>query len=145
MSTRTIIRDHIVAEFNVMKDTRSGRVPEFDISLRWLAETETKRSSTYCIIITDENMKLQTQQDDAYELMGAVVLWANDTTDARAKLDLMIEDAFAVLRRAFLALRGVIQSPAVQSVTTTEASTADDVWAQAVIRWMCIHQRAAMQ
>lgn len=144
MSTRTVVRDRIVKEFETVQAARSGRVPEFDISLRWLSETETKRSATYCVIVTDEQRNAQTLQDDAYQLSGAVVLYAKDTTDARAKMDLMIEDALDVLRRAFQALQGVIEKAAVESVTTTEASTAEADCPQAVVRWSAVHRRAVM-
>ena len=144
MSTRTVVRDRIVAEFETMQAARSGLVPEFDISLRWLTETETKRAGTYCVIVTDEQRTSQTLQHDAYQLSGAVVSYAQDTKDARAKMDLMIEDALAVLRRAFQALTGVLQKASVESVTTTEASTAEGDWPQAVIRWSAVHRRAVM-
>lgn len=144
MSTRTLVRDRIVQEFQALKQSGVGRVPEFDISLRWLTETETKRAGTYCVIVTDEQRSGQTLQADAYQLSGAVVLYAQDTKDARAKMDLMIEDALEVLRRAFQALSGTIQKAAVESVTTTEASTAEGDWPQAVIRWSAVHRRAVM-
>lgn len=47
MSTRTVVRDRIVAEFQVLKENESGRVQEFDVSVRWLAPDETKRAATY--------------------------------------------------------------------------------------------------
>jgi|CXWL01.1.fsa_nt_gi hypothetical protein len=144
MSTRTVVRDRIVAEFETMKEARSGRVTEFDVSLRWLTETETKRGGTYCVIVTDEQRTSQTLRDDAYQLSGAVVLYAQDSKDARAKMDLMIEDALDVLRRAFQSLQGEIQKAAVESITTTEASTAEGDWPQAVIRWSAVHRRAVM-
>jgi hypothetical protein len=59
-------------------------------------------------------------------------------------MDLMIEDAIEVLRRAFQALSGVIERAMVESVTTTEASTAEADWPQAVIRWTALHRREAM-
>lgn len=144
MSMRTIVRDRIVAEFETMREARSGRVPEFDIGLRWLTEMETKRAATYCVVVTDEQRTSHTLQDDTYQLSGAVVLYAHDTTDARAHMDLMIEDAIQVLRRAFQALTVMIQKAGVESVTTTEASTAEADWPQAVIRWSAVHRRAVM-
>lgn len=141
MSTRTLIRDRIVDEFDRLKTSASGRVPEFDISLRWLTETETKRASTYCVIVTDEQRNAHTLQDDTYQLSGAVVLYAHETTDARAKLDLMIEDAIEVLRRAFQAMPDKLQKANVESITATEASTAEGDWPQAVIRWNATHTR----
>jgi hypothetical protein len=143
-SVRTIIRDRIVAEFLVLAENGSGRVPEFDVSLRWLSPDETKRAATYCVIVTDESRAGQTLEQDAYQVSGAVVLYAHDTKDARGKMDLMIEDAIEVLRQAFRVLTGVIQTAVVESVTTTEASTAEQEWPQAVIRWTALHRRAVM-
>lgn len=144
MSARTVIRDRIMDEFRRLRDSGSARVMDFELSFRWLTETETKRAATYCVIVTDETRNAQTLQNDAYQLTGAVVLYAHDATDARAKLDGMIEDAIEVLRRAFQALQGTVQKAAVDSVTTTEASTAEGDWPQAVIRWSGIHRRAVM-
>lgn len=144
MSPRTMVRDRIASEFQVLREAESGRVPEFEVSLRWLSPEETKRASTYCVIVTDETRTAATLKVDNYQMTGAVVLYANDTRDARAKMDLMIEDAIEVLRRAFQALSGVIERAMVESVTTTEASTAEADWPQAVIRWTALHRREAM-
>lgn len=145
MSTRTVIRDRILSEFQTLSKSGAGRVPAFETSPRWLSVDETKRASTYCVVVTDETPRKQTHQHDLYELTGVVVIYANDTKDARAKLDLMIEDAIEVLRRAFEALRqGYILSASIDTVTTTEASTAEDDWPQAVIRWTATHHRPGM-
>lgn len=143
-SVRTLIRDRIVAEFAVLRESGSARVPEFEVSLRWLSPDETKRQASYCVVVTDESRAGQTQQQDLYLLSGVVVLYAHDTSDARAKMDDMIEDAVEVLRRAFQVLAGVIQHASVDSVTTTEASPAEKDWPQAVIRWTARHRRAVM-
>lgn len=144
MSVRTTIRDRIVQEFAVLKEAESGRVPEFDISLRWLSAEETKRAATYCVLVTDETVTAATLAHDNYELTGAVVLYASDTRDPRGKLDLMIEDALEVLRRALTGLRGVIERAMVEDVKTTESSTAEGEWPQAVIRWKALHRREVM-
>lgn len=144
-SPRTVIRDRIISEFQVLGKSGAGRVPEFETSPRWLSVDETKRASTYCVVVTDETPQKQTHQHDLYELTGVVVLYANDTKDARAKLDLMIEDAIEVLRRAFESLRqAYILTASIETVTTTEASTAEDDWPQAVIRWTVRHRREGM-
>lgn len=139
-----MVRDGIVAEFETMQAAGSGRVQEFDISLRWLTETETKRASTYCIIVTDEQRTSHTLHDDAYQLSGVIVLYAQDTRDARAKIDLMLEDAIEVLRRAFHGMASVLQKASVESITTSEGSTAEAYWTQGVIRWSGVHRRAVM-
>lgn len=144
MSTRTVVRDRIVAEFQVLKENESGRVQEFDVSVRWLAPDETKRAATYCVVVTDESLSPDTQQSDEYELTGVLVLYAHDTKDARAKLDLMIEDALDVLRRSFRRLNGTIRGASIESITTTEASKAEDDWPQAVMRWKATHEREGM-
>lgn len=144
MSNRTIIRDSIMTEFDNLKKSQSGRVREFDTSPRWITQEETKRSSTYCVIVTDESRTSFTQEHDTYQLSGAVILYANDATDPRAKLDLMIEDAIDVLRRAFEGLRDTFFKAALDSITTTESSTAEGDWPQAVIRWNGTHTRAVM-
>lgn len=127
-----------------MQQNESGTVPEFEISLRWLSPEETKRASTYCVVVTDESRKAGTHQQDEYELSGKVVLYANDQKDARAKLDLMIEDALEVLRRAFRAMQGLVQKATIEEITTTEATNIEGDWPQAVIRWTAIHRRAGM-
>lgn len=131
-------------EFATLKSSQSGRVKDFDTSPRWLMDIETRRNCTYCVIVTDEQRSTQTQMEDAYQIAGVIVIYAHDTLDSRATLDLMIEDAIAVLRRAFLSLTGEIQNASVDSITTSEASSAEGDWPQAVIRWICIHQRAGM-
>lgn len=143
-SPRTIIRDRIVAEFTILKNNGSGQVPEFDISLKFLTQEETKRASTYCVIVTDETRTASTMEDDQYQLTGLVVLYAHDTSDARAKLDLMIEDTLDVLRRVFQSIRGTFLKLSIDSVTTSEASTLEGDWPQAVIRWSGIHHRPVM-
>jgi hypothetical protein len=144
MSVRTTIRDRIVQEFAVMQQAESGRVPEFDISLRWLTVDEGKRAATYCVLVTDETRNAGTLQYDDYELVGAVVLYAHETRDPRGKLDLMIEDALEVLRRAFRGLEQAIERAMVEEIKTTESSTAEGEWPQAVIRWRALHRRAVM-
>lgn len=144
MSPRTVIRDRILSEFQVLKKNGAGRVPEFETSPRWLSPDETKRASTYCVVVTDESRQSHTQEVDVYELTGALVLYAHDTTDSRAKLDLMIEDAIDVLRRAFRSIGNAIQQAHVDTITTTEASNAEDNWPQAVIRWTVAHRRGGM-
>jgi hypothetical protein len=133
-----------MAEFTALKARASGRVKEFDISPRFLTQEETKRGSTYCVIVTDETRGGHSLDKDTYTLSGAVIIYANDTTDPRAKLDLMIEDAIDVLRRAFEALTNTFMKAVVDSIQTTESSTAEGDWPQAVIRWNGIHRRAVM-
>lgn len=144
MSHRTQIRDAIIQEFNNLRLARSGRVPEFEISTSWLTETETKRVTTYCVIITDESRGELSLAEDAFEMTGAVVLYAMDSADPRGKLDLMIEDAIEVLRRAMSASRSYLQNAKLDSITTSESSTVEGFWTQAVIRWMATHRRAVM-
>lgn len=144
MSIRTVVRDRIASEFAVLFNLESGRVPEFDISLRWLGADETKRASTYCVIVTDETRTAGTLTHDNFLLMGAVVLYAHDTRDPRAKLDLMIEDALEALRRSFRSLGALIERASVEEVKTSEASSAEGEWPQAVIRWTALHRREVM-
>ena len=144
MSHRTQIRDEIVNEFGKLKATEAGRVSDFDISTIWLTETETKQACTYCVIVTDEERTAGTLENDIYQLTGKVVLYAYDTKDARAKLDLMIEDAIDVLRRAFGAVGSWLQMAHPESVTTSEGSSIEGDWPQAVIRWTATHRRPVM-
>lgn len=144
MSPITVIRDRIAAEFETLKRTESGRVKEFDVSLFWLSETETKRASTYCVIVSGETRAPQTHANDVWELKGKIIVWAMDTSDAAAKLYDMIEDVHDVLRRAFRALEGTIQSAVVEEWDGPERTTSTKDWAQAVIPWVCKHRRAVM-
>lgn len=144
MSPITVIRDRIAAEFETLKRTESGRVPEFDISLLWLGETEVTRVSTYCVVVSGETRDRQTHAHDLWTIKGKIVVWAHDATDASATVYEMIEDAQDVLRRAFEALRGVIQSGRADEWDGPERTTISKEWAQAVIPWSCTHQRSGM-
>lgn len=141
MSTRTLVRNTLLSELHAMKNAGTGRVPMFQISRNWLSHEQTTRNNTYCVVMTDETRNAQTLQDDTYQMTGIVVMYAHDTQDARAVLDLMIEDAIDILRQALKSLIGVIQKGSIESITTTEASTAEGYSAQAVIRWSGVHRR----
>ena len=142
MSTRTLVRDVIVQEFDTMKRTGSGTIPAFEVSQNWLTETEAKQSATYCVVVTDET-RLPSQLDsDQYELAGAIVIYARDTNDVRAKLDSMIEDALAVVRRSLQSMQPTIERARIDTVSTSEATTAEGPLAQAVIRFTIVHRRA---
>lgn len=144
MSPITVIRDRIAAEFETLRKTGAGRVPEFEISLLWLSEMEGKRAHTYCVVVSGETRERQTHAHDLWMIKGKVVLWAHDAADASATLYEMIEDAQDVLRRAFEGLRGTIQSGRADEWDGPERTTVSKEWAQAVIPWSCTHQRAGM-
>lgn len=142
-STRTIVRDAIVAEFTAMKTAGQARVPEFDIRTRWLNEQETKQLSTYCIVATDETRAPQTQRHDNYDLTAVVVIYAHDAVDPRAKLDAMIEDAIGAVLQAARNLKEWVWKLVLDEITADEGTTAAGPWAQAVLRWTVSHRRTA--
>lgn len=144
MSVRTVVRDAIVAKFTAMQSTQAGRVQVFEVSKNWLLDTESKRQATYCVVVTDESRSPNTHSSDFYSLSGVVVIYAFDTADPRAKLDLMIEDAIDVLREAFRSLAGQVTRAMIDVVQATEGSTAEGNWPQAVVRWTAIHTRAVL-
>lgn len=142
-STRTLVRDAVVAAFEAARDAEPG-VRAFEVSVRWLHEQETAQHSTYCILTTDETCTVQTLQHDNYELTIIQVLYAYDTRDPRAKLDGMIEDAMRITRAAAHALKDVVWRQRPDSITTDDATTAAGSWAQAVLRWTVSHRRPVM-
>lgn len=144
MSPLTVIRDRIAQEFETLKRSESGRVREFDVSLLWLSETEVARTSTYCVVVSGERRERQTHSHDLWTVNGKIVVWAHHADDASAKLYEMIEDVHEVLQRAFTALRGIIQSGRADEWNGPERTTISKEWAQAVIPWVCTHQRAGM-
>lgn len=144
MSVRTVVRDAIVARFEAMLSSQAGRVPLFDVKKNWLLDTEVKRQATYCVVVTDEARSPNTLSSDFYSLSGVVVIYAFDTADPRAKLDLMIEDTIDVLREVFRSMTGQVQRAMVDGVQATEGSTAEGDWPQAVVRWTAIHTRAVL-
>lgn len=143
-SVLTIVRDHIIAEFERRKSDEFGRVREFEISPVWLSETENTRSSVYCVVISGETRQPGTMNDDLWEMRGKVIVWAHDTRDAQAKCNEMIEDALDVLRMAFKTLIGTIESARYDDWDGPEPTTMMADWAQAVIPWSCKHRRAGI-
>lgn len=144
MSPITVIRNRIVQEFETLRRTEAGRVPQFDVKLVWLSEIETNRTSTYCVVVSGETRDTQTHAHDIWTIHGKIVVWAHDPQDASEKVYEMIEDAQEVLRRAFQDLRGTIQSARADEWNGPERTTTSQKWAQAVIPWSCTHQRAGM-
>lgn len=143
-SVRTVVRDKIVTEFTAMQTGQNGRVVEFDVNTKWLTDTETKRGATYCVVVTEESRAAHNLLSDIYTMSGVVVIYAYDTADARAKLDLMIEDAIDVLRRAFRALQGTITRAMLDGIQVSEGGTAEGDWPQAVVRWNVLHTRPVL-
>lgn len=143
MSVRTVVRDAIVQEFEAMQTGQNGRVVDFDISTRWLIDTETKRKATYCVVVTEESRGSHSLHEDLYTMVGLIILYAHDTTDPRAKLDLMIEDAIDAIRRGLRNVQGVTRAM-IESIQTSEGSTAEGDWPQAVVRWQVQHPRAGV-
>lgn len=144
-SARTVVRDALVTGFENLKKAAAGRVKDIAVSLRYLTEQETKQASTVCVVVTDEQRNAQTQRHDSYDMTAVVVLYAHDTKDPRAKLDLMIEDAIDTVLLAADGLRQgqTIWKCSLESITADEATTAAGPWAQAVLRWTVAHRRQA--
>lgn len=145
MSNRTVIRDRIIQELRNLKTDDSGfGMEDFDVDTRWLTQEETKRKSTYCIVVTDETRSAHSLQHDEYEMNGVIVIYANDTRDARAKLDAMVECAYSALYQAFKGLKDIFFKASAQNFTTSEGSTAEGHWPQAVVRWSATHRRPVL-
>lgn len=147
ISSRTLIRDAIVSAFELSQGSPDRRVPEYGVSLKYLTESELKQAAVYCVIVSDEaRAEGNSFQRDMVAATVKLILWANDTADARGKLDSMIEDACETLRTALSTLRQdkVIVSGMLDEIQSDEATTAAGPLAQAVMRLSVTYQRPAV-
>jgi hypothetical protein len=146
-SPRTLIRDAIVSAFEQSDGSLERRVSEYGVSVKYLTETELKQAAVYCVIVSDEaRAEGNSLQRDMVSATVKLVLWANDPSDPREKLDRMIEDACDTLRNAFQVLRAdrTIVSGALDEIQSDEATTAAGPLAQAVMRLSVLYQRPAV-
>lgn len=146
-SVRTSIRDAIVQAFELSNGSPDRRVPEYEVSVRYLNMDETKQSATYCVIVSDEaRADGNSFQRDMVSATVKLILWANDASDPRGKLDGMIEDACETLRAALATLRAdqTIVSGTLDEIQSDEATTAAGPLAQAVMRLSVTYQRPAV-
>lgn len=143
MSVRTIIRDAVLAQFAALKTSGGGRVKEFAFSPRYLSAEEARTSTTYCVVVTDESRTPHTLSLDAWDATLLCILYAYDTKDPRAKLDLCIEDAIEQVLRVGLAMKAQAWTVRLDEISTDEGTTAAGPWAQAILRWSVGHRRMA--
>jgi hypothetical protein len=143
-SPRTILRDACIEQLLARKNQSSARVKSFAVSPRYLTEQETKQANTYCVLVTDEQLQDFTHQTRDASVTLKLVLYAYDTSDSRALLDAMIEDAHDVVRglRNQAELADQIWKITLDSITTDEATTAAGPWAQAICQWIVRLSRA---
>jgi len=143
---RTHVRDSIVARFQALKDSGHARQSDFEVLLRWINPDQSTQRSTVCVIATDEQRESLSLRDDRYNLTVTCVLVANDSTDPRARLDRMIEDAIETVLLAASTLRndGAIIKASLDAIESDEGALAAGPWAQAVMRWTIQHTRAAL-
>lgn len=147
ISPRTIIRNAIVSAFELSQGSLDRRVPEYRVALNYLTESELKQSATYCVIVSDEaRAEGNSFQRDMVSATVKIVLWANDTSDPRGKLDSMIEDACETMRTALATLRAdqIIVAGMLDEMQSDEATTAAGPLAQAVMRLSVTYQRPAV-
>lgn len=141
VSDRTVLRDAVVDMFRARQGQDGLRIPEYDVSLNYLTETECKRFPTYCVIVTDETSSTFTQKDGDCQLQLKVVIYAKEDGDVRAVLDAAIEDAYetVLLVQSF---KPNIWMMTLEEISTDEGTTIAKPHAQAIQRWMCHHGRA---
>ena len=147
ISSRTVIRNAIVSAFELSQGSLDRRVPEYRVALNYLTETELKQSAVYCVIVSDEaRAEGNSLQRDMVSATVKLILWANDTSDPRGKLDSMIEDACETIRTALATLRAdkTIVSGMLDEIQSDEATTAAGPLAQAVMRLSVTYQRPAV-
>jgi hypothetical protein len=143
VSPRTIIRDAVVNVLNMRTDKDSVRVPNFDVSLRYLTPDQTNKRNTYCVIVGDESPTSRTMSNERWDMQLKVVCYAHDTDDPHAIIDGMIEDAqdAMVLVREDLRSFHVVLDIESASITSDERTTESLPWGQAVRTWTVSHDR----
>jgi hypothetical protein len=137
ISVRTTLRDTVMEVLLALKGQSVVRVKSFAVSNRFLVEQETKQANTYCVIVTDEEPGSMTQRSRDFRATLKIIAYAYDTKDPHSVLDAMIEDLYESMAGIgrHPDLVHVIQQVTVEGLTTDEATTAADSWAQAVRTW----------
>lgn len=144
ISTRTLVRDAVLAELTALKQSERARVKQFGVSSNFLSADELKQDITYCVVVTDEAVTGQTLQQRDSVLTVVIVLYVREQTDLRAKLDAAIEDVYEALLLVRERLKHDVMQLQLTEVTTDDNTTAVKGVAQAIQRWTCRHQRRAL-
>lgn len=144
ISTRTLVRDAVLAELTALKQSERARVKAFAVASNFLSADELKQDVTYCVVVTDETLTGQTLEHRDSVLSLVLVLYVREQTDLRAKLDAAIEDVYEALLLVRERLKQDVSQFQLSELTTDDNTTAVKGVAQAIQRWTCRHQRRAL-
>ncbi len=134
LSMRTQVRDAVVSALRQIADSPSARVPGAQILTQFCTVEEVKKSPTYCVVVTNEDLTLQTQQAIDSRMTVLVVVYVRSEGDLRTTLDAAIDDVWDTLRVA-QSLRPLVSQLQLDSIETDEGTTIVKPFAQAVMRW----------
>lgn len=134
VSMRTQVRDAVVAALGHITDSPSARVPGAQIVTAFATTEELKKSPTYCVVVTNEDLTLLTQQAADSRMTVLVVVYVKSDGDLRAVLDAAIDDVWDTIRMA-QSLRPIVSHMQLDSIETDEGTTIAKPFAQAVMRW----------
>lgn len=134
LSMRTQVRDAVVSALGQIADSPSARVPGAQVLTQFCTVEELKKSPTYCVVVTNEDLTLQTQQAIDSKMTVLVVVYVRSESDLRATLDAAIDDVWDTLRVA-QSLRQLVSQLQLDSIETDEGTTIVKQFAQAVMRW----------
>lgn len=134
LSIRTQVRDAFVAALKHIVQSPSARVPGAEVVTNYLTIEEIKKTPTYCVVVTNEDIAISTQTAADAELTVLVVLYVKSDADVRAVLDAAIDDVWDILKVG-QSIRSVAPKIRLGSIETDEGTTGVKPFAQAVMRW----------
>jgi len=131
---RTQVRDAFVAALNTIDASPTVRQPGGLVVTNYLAVNELKKFPTYCVVVTNEELTVETQMVADVLLQALVVIYARDETDVRAALDGAIEDAWEAIRIGQM-VKSACGFLELKTIETDEGTTIAKPFAQAVMKW----------
>lgn len=134
VSIRTQVRDAVVAALKTIAESPTVRVPGAEVVTSYLAVEEIKKSPTYCVVVTNEELSIKSQMVADVSLTVLIVVYVKADPDVRAVLDDAIEDIWEILRSGQL-VRAVSPQIRLDSIETDDGTTVVKPFAQAVMRW----------
>lgn len=134
VSIRTQVRDAFVAALKTIDASPTVRQPGGQVVTNYLAVDELRKYPTYCVVVTHEDLTVETQMVADVRLEVMVVIYARDESDVRAALDGAIEDAWDAIRIGQL-VQGVSALVELKTIETDEGTTIAKPFAQAVMKW----------
>jgi hypothetical protein len=143
-SVRTSLRDIVVDLLRARSLSRKDG-EAFDVALNFLAPEECKRAATVCVVVTDEQVESLSLQ--GVKCIGSltIVIYVKDDRDARSMLDEMIETVYESMLSSRNAAQGLgVFQLSLASISTDEATTSVNPFAQAVMKYAFSHSRPAV-